>query len=91
LGIAAPPSDLYKRTNSTASAKAKRGRKLLQASLGEDAWRAIVGAKKAERDRFLSLDDEERHLIWFVENEGISVEQARQLVDELSDKRETEE
>jgi hypothetical protein len=74
LGVAAPPSDLVKRTNSTANAMAKRGRKLLQSSLGEKGWRAWVEAKKVERNRFLSLSEKVQALVEFEENTGTSIE-----------------
>ena len=82
LGIAPPPSDLVKRTNSTARAMAKRGRRLLESNLGEDAWRALVEAKRAERDRFLSLSKGARDLVAFAENTGTPIEEIYVALDD---------
>jgi hypothetical protein len=86
LGVAAPRSDLVKRTNSTANAMAKRGRRLLQTNLGEDAWRAWVEAKKVERDRFLSLSEGAQSLVAFAENTGTPIEEIYVVRDERDTK-----
>jgi hypothetical protein len=86
LGVAAPPSDLVKRTNSTANAMAKRGRRLLQSNLGEDGWRAWVEAKKADRDRFLSLSERAQDLVAFAENTGTPIEEIYVAPDERDTK-----
>ncbi len=50
LGIDSPPSEAFKRTNSTVGAMAKRGRLLLVNALGEEGWRKLVEDKRAQRD-----------------------------------------
>jgi hypothetical protein len=86
LGVAPPPSDLVKRTNSTVNAMAKRGRKLLQSNLGEDVWQAWVEAKKVDRDRFLSLSEGARGLVAFEENTGTPIEEIYVAPDERDTK-----
>jgi hypothetical protein len=91
LGIDPPPSEVVKRTNSTVGVMAKRGRRLLQSNLGEEGWRKLVEAKRAQRDDYWSRSEEERYLLQFAENEGLSPEQARRLLDDVSDEWESEE
>ena len=88
LGIAPPPSDRNKRTNKTAGDKAKRGKNLVVSNLGEEFWCDLIEAKKADRDRFLSLSEEEQHLEQFAEDEDLSLEYARHLIEEARDKLE---
>jgi hypothetical protein len=45
LGIDPPQSDQFKRTNSRALTKAKRGRRLLTDALGQDGWQELVESK----------------------------------------------
>jgi hypothetical protein len=83
IGVEAPDSDKVKRTNSRALHMAKRGRRLLINAFGEEGWRELVEKKRAERNHFLSLDDEERSLIRFAEDEGLPIEYARRLANEV--------
>jgi hypothetical protein len=91
LGIDPPPSEALKRTNSTAGAMAKRGRRLLVNALGEEGWRKLVEAKRAQRDDYWSRSEEERYLLQFAENAGLAPEQARQRLDDFDRNWESEE
>jgi hypothetical protein len=91
LGIDPPPSEAFKRTNSTAGARAKRGRRLLVNALGEDGWRKLVEDKRAQRDDYRLRSEEERSLLQFAENQGVTPEQARRLLDDISGDWEAEE
>ena len=51
-------------------------------AFGEEDWRKHVEAKNAERYRFLSLDEEERNILLFADEHGISVEEARTYFDD---------
>ena len=79
LGVEAPASDEFKRTNSRALNMAKRGRRLLVDAFGEEGWQKLVEEKRAEQDQFLALSAEERGLVEFAEAEGFTIEEARQL------------
>jgi hypothetical protein len=91
LGIDPPPSEAVRRTNSTARDSAKRGRRLLKSTLGEEGWRKLVEDKRAQRDGYWSRSEEERSLLQFAENEGLSTEEARRLLDDISSEWESEE
>jgi len=91
LGIEPPPSEAFKRTNSTARDRAKRGRRLLISALGEEGWGKLVEAKRAQRDGYWSRSEEERSLLQFAENDGMTPEQARQRLDEFDRNWESEE
>jgi len=91
LGIAPPPSEAFKRTNSTAGAMAKRGRYLLESNLGEEGWRKLVEDKRVQREDYWTRSEEERSLLQFAENEGLTPEQARRLLDNISGDWESEE
>jgi hypothetical protein len=88
LGVEAPASDEFKRTNSRALHIAKRGRRLLIDAFGNEGWQELVERKRAERNRFLSLDAEEQSLIRFAEDEGMTIEEARLLDKEVRSKSE---
>jgi len=80
LGITPPPSDEIRRTNSTAGAAADRGRELVVGALTEEGWQQLIKMKKAERDGFLALSEEERSVVQLAEHLGIPVENARNLI-----------
>jgi hypothetical protein len=84
LGVKAPASDEFKRTNSRASNMAKRGRRLLVNAFGEEGWQKLAEEKRAEQDQFLALSAEERGLVEFAEAEGLTIEEARQLSDKVN-------
>ena len=88
LGVEAPASDEFKRTNSRALHIAKRGRRLLIDAFGNEGWQELVERKRAERNHFLSLDAEEQSLIRFAEDEGMTIEEARLLDKEVRSKSE---
>ena len=88
LGVEAPASDEFKRTNSRALRMAKRGRRLLIDAFGNEGWQELVERKRAERNHFLSLDAEEQSLIRFAEDEGMTIEEARLLDKEVRSKSE---
>ena len=90
LGIDPPPSEAFKRTNSTAGARAKRGRRLLVSAVGEEGWRKLVEDKRAQRADYWSRSEEERYLLQFAEKEGVTPEQARRLLDDVDRNREAE-
>ena len=77
LGISPTARDRERRENSKVRTSVKRGRPLLIKAFGEEGWRKHVEDKKAERDRFFSLDEEERKILLFADEQGISVEEAR--------------
>jgi hypothetical protein len=81
LGIFPTPSDQERRENSQVRTSVKRGRPLLIDAFGEEGWRKQVEAKKVERDWFFSLDEEERDILLFADELGISVEEARTVFD----------
>ena len=80
LGISPTTSDRERRENSRVRTSVKRGRPLLIKAFGEEGWRERAEAKKAERDRFFSLDEEERNILLFADEYGISVEEARTIL-----------
>src|SRR5215208_3643739 len=82
LGISPTASDRERRENSRVRTSVKRGRPLLIDAFGEEGWRKQVEDKQAERDRFLSLDEEERNILLFADEYGISVEEARTYFDD---------
>ena len=88
LGISPTSSDLDRRENSRVRASVKRGRPLLIDAFGEEDWREQVEAKKAERDRFFSLNQEERDILLFADDKGISVEEARTVFDDVKAQQE---
>jgi hypothetical protein len=88
LGVEAPASDEFKRTNSRALHMAKRGRRLLIDAFGNEGWQELVERKRAERNHFLSLDAEEQSLIRFAEDERMIIEEARLLDKEVPSKSE---
>jgi hypothetical protein len=88
LGVEAPASDEFKRTNSRALHMAKRGRRLLIDAFGNEGWQELVERKRAERNHFLSLDAEEQSLIRFAEDERMTIEETRRLVEEVRSKSE---
>jgi hypothetical protein len=88
LGVEAPASDKFKRTNSRALHMAKRGRRLLIDAFGNEGWQELVESKRTERNHFLSLDAEEQSLIRFAEDEGMTIEEARLLDKEVRSKSE---
>jgi len=83
LGITPPPSDEIRRTNSTAGAAADRGRALVVGALTEEGWQQLIKIKKAERDGFLALSEEERSVVQLAEHLGIPVENARNLINNV--------
>jgi hypothetical protein len=83
LGITPPPSDIVRRTNSTAGAAADRGRELVVRALGEVGWQQLIETKKAERDGFLALSEEVRSVMVLADRLGIPVEDARNLVNNV--------
>jgi hypothetical protein len=91
LGVEAPASDEFKRTNSRALHMAKRGRRLLIDAFGNEGWQELVESKRAERNHFLSLDAEEQYLIRFAEDEGMTIEEARWLEEDVRSKSENRE
>jgi hypothetical protein len=91
LGIDPPPSEVVKQTNSTARDMANRGRRLLVNALGEEGWGKLVEAKRAQRDDYRSRSEEERSLLQFAENERLTLEQARQMLDDISGEGEPKE
>jgi hypothetical protein len=52
--------------------------------LGEEGWRKLVEDKRAQRDDYWSRSEDERSLLQFAENEGLTPEQARRLLDDIS-------
>jgi hypothetical protein len=83
LGITPPPSDVVRRTNSTAGAAADRGRDLAVQALSEEGWQQLIELKKAERDGFLALSEEARSVMQLAEHLGIPVENARYLINNV--------
>jgi hypothetical protein len=83
LGITPPPSDVDRRTNTTAGVAADRGRELLVRALSEEGWRRLIKSKKAEREGFLALSEEERSVVQLAEHLGVPVENARYLIDNV--------
>jgi hypothetical protein len=83
LDITPPPSDLDRRTNSTAGAAADRGRELMVHALSEEGWQQLITLKKADRDAFLAHSEEARSVIQLAENLGVPVEHARYLIDNV--------
>ncbi len=84
LGVEAPASDEFKRTNSRALNMAKRGRCLLVDAFGEEGWQKLAEKKRAEQKHFLALSSEERGLVEFAEAEGMTIEEARQLSKDIN-------
>jgi hypothetical protein len=83
LSIAPPPSDMIRRTNTTAGVAADRGRELVVRALSEEGWKQLIKAKKAERDGFLALSEEERGVVQLAEHLGVPVENARNLINNV--------
>jgi hypothetical protein len=88
LGISPTPSDRERRENSQVRYSVKRGRPLLIKAFGEEGWRKQVEDKKAERDWFFSLDEEEQNILLFADDHGESVETARAIFDEVKAQQE---
>ena len=88
LGISPTASDRERRENSRVRTSVKRGRPLLIDAFGEEGWRKQVEDKKAERDWFFSLDEEERRILLFADEQGISVEEARTHSDDVKTQQE---
>jgi hypothetical protein len=82
LDITPPPSDMIRRTNSTAGAAADRGRELIVHALSEEGWQKLIELKKAERDGFLALSEEERSVVRLAEHLGVPIEYARSLIND---------
>jgi hypothetical protein len=91
LGITPSEGDVIKGENAKARTRADRGEKLLVSTLGEEGWRKLIEAKRAQRDHYLSLSEEERGVLQLAEQEGLSLEQARKLTDRARNKWEAEE
>jgi hypothetical protein len=83
LDVTPPPSDMIRRTNSKAGAAADRGRELLVRALSEAGWQQLIELKKADRDRFLALSEEDRSVVQLAEHLGIPVENARNLINNV--------
>jgi hypothetical protein len=71
---------MVRRTNSTAGAAADRGRELVVGALTDEGWQQLIKMKKAERDGFLALSEDERSVVQLAERLGIPVENARNLI-----------
>jgi len=91
LGIAPSQTDLDKGDNAKARTRADRGERLLISSLGEEGWRKLVEAKRAQRDHYQALSEEEQELVQFAEQEGLTLEQARERIDWARSEWEAEE
>lgn len=83
LSIPPPDTDRVRRTNSTAGAAADRGNDLVVDALGEEGWRQLIELKKADRDRFLALSEEDRSVVQLAEHLGVPVEYARYLINDV--------
>jgi hypothetical protein len=83
LDITPPPSDIVRRTNSTAGAAADRGRELIVRALGEEGWQQLIKTKKAERDGFLALSEEARSVMQLAEDLGVPIEHAHYLINNV--------
>jgi hypothetical protein len=83
LGIAPSERDPDRHDNAKARTRADRGERLLIGNLGEEGWRELVKAKRAQRDQYLSLSEEERGVVQLAEQEGLTLEQARSLINEV--------
>jgi len=88
LGIFPTSSDRIRRENSRVRTSVKRGRPLLIDAFGEEDWRKHVEDKKAERDWFFSLDEEERDILLFADDYGISIEEVRTIFDDVKAQQE---
>ena len=55
----------------------KRGRKMLESALGTEGWRKQVEAMKAEAKRWQELSDEKQTIEMWVEQDDVTVEEAR--------------
>ena len=88
LGISPTSSDRERRENARVRTSVTRGSPLLLDAFGEEDWRKHVEDKKAERDWFFSLDEEERNILLFADEHGISVEEARTYFDEVKAQQE---
>ena len=83
LNITPPHSDMIRRTNTTAGVAADRGRELVVRALSEEGWKQLIKAKKAERENFLALSEEERGVVQLAEHLGVPVENARNLINNV--------
>jgi hypothetical protein len=72
LGIAPSENDVAKRDNAKARTRADRGETLLISNLGEERWRELVKAKRAQRDHYHSLSEAERGMVQLEEQEGLA-------------------
>ena len=68
----------------------KQGRRLFTDAWGKEEWQKRVELKRSESEWFLSLTEEEKGLVQFADDEGLSVEEAEEafyLARKLSDEQ----
>ena len=87
LGIEPAPSDEIRRQNSNVRHAVKQGRRLFTDAWGKEEWQKRVELKRSESEWFLSLTEEEKGLVQFADDEGLSVEEAFHLARKLSDEQ----
>jgi hypothetical protein len=87
LGIEPAPSDEIRRQNSNVRHAVKQGRRLFTDAWGKEEWQKRVEFKRSESEWFLSLTEEEKGLVQFADDEGLSVEEAFHLARKLSDEQ----
>jgi hypothetical protein len=56
---------------------------LLVRALSEEGWQRLIELKKADRDRFLALSEEDRSVVQLAEHLGISIDNARNLINDV--------
>jgi hypothetical protein len=56
---------------------------LVVRALSEEGWQQHIKAKKAERESFLALSEEERSVVQLAEHMGVPVEDARDPINNV--------
>jgi hypothetical protein len=90
LGIEPAPSDEIRRQNSNVRHAVKQGKRLFTDAWGEEEWQKRGESKRNESEWFLSLTEEERHLVRFADAEGLSSEEAFLLAREMNEEEKEE-
>src|SRR5215213_2538491 len=90
LGIEPAPSDEIRRQNSNVRHAVKQGKRLFTDAWGEENWQKRAESKRNESEWFLSLTEEERHLVRFADAEGLSFEEAFLLAREMNEEEKEE-
>jgi NADH dehydrogenase/NADH:ubiquinone oxidoreductase subunit G len=90
LGIEPAPSDEIRRQNSNVRHAVKQGKRLFTDAWGEEDWQKRAESKRNESEWFLSLTEEERHLVRFADAEGLSFEEAFLLAREMNEEEKEE-